>query len=212
MRLHLAIIMIMAAVATHAQTAAQLFVNMPDRLFPALTAVNRADMIDFIDNGMRAVVSNAMDSTAEMTAKTDDYIAVKTSAMGSMQMKVLPLNDSTSVICLVRTVCPGACMSSVRFFDTGWHLLPCGQYFTMPRTSEFLLRSDPAFMTDSVGHSSLADIELYRIDLAPDTPTMTITSTICDYATREEAVTLRRWLKPDGVKMQWQNGRFAIVK
>ena len=67
-------------------------------------------------------------------------------------------------------------------------------------------------MTDSVGHSSLADIELHRIDLAPDTPTMTITSTICDYATREEAVTLRRWLKPDGVKMQWQNGRFAIVK
>ncbi len=202
----------MSAAPAMAQRVADVFVSMPRELLPALTDVNRADLVDFIDNGMRAAVTNAFDSTVVMTRMNDTYISLKTSAAGTMQLKMLPLNDSTNVVCIARTVCPGACLSDVRFYTTGWERLDEDDHFTMPQVEDFLIHSDSTFMADSVAHSSLADIDLFEIELSPDSPSLTVRTTVADYATREEADRLRRWLKPQGVRMEWLNGRFTVVR
>lgn len=198
--------------AAQAQRIADVFVTMPRQLLPALTDVNRADLVDFIDNGMRAAVTNAFDSTVVMTQMNDTYLSLKTSATGTLQMKMLPLNDSTSIVCLARTVCPGACLSDVRFYTTGWEKLDGDTLFTMPPLAEFVTSNDSTFMADSVAHSSLADIDLYEVSLSPDSPSLTVRTTVADYATREEAERLRRWLKPQGVRMEWTGGRFTIAR
>lgn len=48
------------------QEAKAVFVSMPDSLSPLLTAVNRADFIDFLDSKMKAKVENRFGGESEM--------------------------------------------------------------------------------------------------------------------------------------------------
>jgi hypothetical protein len=61
------------------QQARQLFVSMPDSLLPYLTAVNRADCIDFLDSHMKARIKNRFGQESEMTALSADYIKMQLS-------------------------------------------------------------------------------------------------------------------------------------
>ena len=53
-----------------AQLAKTCFTNMPDSLSPLLTAVNRADFIDFLESKMKAEVTNRFGGKSEMTELT----------------------------------------------------------------------------------------------------------------------------------------------
>ena len=71
------------------------FTNMPDSLSPLLTAVNRADFIDFLESEMKAEVTNRFGGKSEMTELTPDYIRVQVTPQSTWQMKLLSVNDST---------------------------------------------------------------------------------------------------------------------
>ena len=86
-----------------AQEAKTCFKNMPDSICPLLSAVNRADFIDFLESKMKAEVTNSFGGKSEMTELSPDYIHVKMTPQSSWQMKLLPINDSTKVICVVAT-------------------------------------------------------------------------------------------------------------
>ena len=110
-----------------AQEAKTCFKNMPDSICPLLSAVNRADFIDFLESKMKAEVTNSFGGKSEMTELSPDYIHVKMTPQSSWQMKLLPINDSTKVICVVATVCAPACDSHVKFYTTtgrSWLLRP----------------------------------------------------------------------------------------
>ena len=84
-----------------AQEAKTCFKNMPDSICPLLSAVNRADFIDFLESKMKAEVTNSFGGKSEMTELSPDYIHVKMTPQSSWQMKLLSINDSTKVICVV---------------------------------------------------------------------------------------------------------------
>jgi hypothetical protein len=63
--------------------------------------VNREDFIDFLDSSMKAEVKNRFGNVAEMKVLTDDYTLVQTSEVGTLELKLLPVNDSTKVVCMV---------------------------------------------------------------------------------------------------------------
>lgn len=81
-----------------AQLAKTCFTNMPDSLSPLLTAVNRADFIDFLESKMKAEVTNRFGGKSEMTELTPDYIRVQVTPQSTWQMKLLSVNDSTRLI------------------------------------------------------------------------------------------------------------------
>ena len=103
-----------------AQDMKTVFVAMPDSVTPLLTKVNREDCIDFLDSNMKAVVKNRFGNVAEMKVLTDDYVLMQTSEVGTLEMKLLPLADSTKVICMVKTVNVPVADSSVRFYTSDW--------------------------------------------------------------------------------------------
>ena len=53
-----------------AQEAKTCFKNMPDSICPLLSAVNRADFIDFLESKMKAEVTNSFGGKSEMTELT----------------------------------------------------------------------------------------------------------------------------------------------
>ena len=72
-----------------AQLAKTCFTNMPDSLSPLLTAVNRADFIDFLESKMKAEITNRFGGKSEMTELTPDYIRVQVTPQSTWQMKLL---------------------------------------------------------------------------------------------------------------------------
>lgn len=122
-----------------AQEAKTCFKNMPDSICPLLSAVNRADFIDFLESKMKAEVTNSFGGKSEMTELSPDYIHVKMTPQSSWQMKLLPINDSTKVICVVATVCAPACDSHVKFYTTDWKELVASSYLpALPVLDDFI--------------------------------------------------------------------------
>ena len=91
-------------ISLHAQDAKSVFINMPDSLSPLLTKVNREDFADFLESNMKAQVKNKMEKMSEMKTLTKDYVYLQTTPQSSFQMKLLQLNDTTKIICVVNTV------------------------------------------------------------------------------------------------------------
>ena len=90
--------------AGRAQDLKTLFVALPDSLSPLLTEVNRADFGDFLESGMKAEVKNRFGNMSEMTKLTSDYLFLKTTSASTLELKLLPLNDSVKVICAVSKI------------------------------------------------------------------------------------------------------------
>ena len=62
-----------------------------------------------------------MERCPKLKKLTDDYLFLQTTGSSSMEMKLLPLNDSVKVICVINTVCGPVCDSEISFFIVhGW--------------------------------------------------------------------------------------------
>lgn len=124
--------------AGRAQDLKTLFVALPDSLSPLLTEVNRADFGDFLESGMKAEVKNRFGNMSEMTKLTSDYLFLKTTSASTLELKLLPLNDSVKVICAVSTYSAPAADSHIAFYDMKWHELPISDFLQLPQEDEFI--------------------------------------------------------------------------
>ena len=151
-----------------AQLAKTCFTNMPDSLSPLLTAVNRADFIDFLESKMKAEVTNRFGGKSEMTELTPDYIRVQVTPQSTWQMKLLSVNDSTRLICTVSTVCAPACDSHIKFYTTGWEELPAASYLaSLPNMNDFILPASDTVDVYRYQNARLqADMLLMKADLS----------------------------------------------
>ena len=93
------------------------FKAMPDSIMPLLTANDRADFIDFMDSKMKAVVTNKLEGKSEMTVLGDDFLSIEMSSQSTWQMKLLATSDTTSVLCVVRTVKATEADSNITFYN-----------------------------------------------------------------------------------------------
>lgn len=200
----------MGAASLPAQSAKACFTSMPDSLSPLLTAVNRADFIDFLESKMKAEVTNRLGGKSEMTELTPDYIRVQVTPQSSWQMKLLAVNDTTRLICTVATVCAPACDSHIGFYTTGWKKLPSVSYLpALPATDDFIL---PACDTTDVYRYQdvrlQADMLLMKADLSAGDATLTFTFTTPDYMEKEAAEKLKPFLRRP-VSYIWKEGKFV---
>ncbi len=179
-----------------AQEAKTLFVNMPDSLSPLLTSVNRADFIDFLESKMRAQVENRFGRKSEMTVLSKDYMNIQMSPQTTWQMKLLPVNDSTQVICVVSTACAPACDSYVRFYTTRWEELSASGYLKYPVMDDyFVVPTDSEQVREFDSLRQQADMLLARIDLSKDNRQLIFTFTTTDYMDKEAAGKLKPYLR-----------------
>ena len=194
-----------------AQDMKSLFVALPDSLSPLLTEVNRADFGDFLASNMKAQVKNRFGNTSEMLKLTDDYLYLQTTSKSSMEMKLLPLNDSVKIVCMVNTVCASACDSEIRFFSTQWQELPKQDYMKLPSVAAFYLPVD-SLKEDFLLLREKADMELLKATLSPDSAVLSIAYTTPDYLAKSEREKLTVYIKKEPIVYEWVGGRFIERK
>ena len=192
-----------------AQEAKTFFKNMPDSLSPLLTAVNRADCIDFLESKMKAEVTNRFGGKSEMTELAPDYIRIQMTPQSSWQMKLLATSDSTKVICTVSTACAPACDSDVHFYTTGWEELPASSFLTPPVMKDFLSLPDTVMDYEVRDAGEQADMLLMKADLSAKDNTLTFTFTTTDYMDKEAAEKLKPYLRRPVVYI-WKGNSYEL--
>ena len=196
------------SLSANAQEAKSVFVQMPDSLSPLLTAVNRADCIDFLESKMKAQVENRFGRTSEMTALSKDYIHMQLSPQTTWQMKLLAINDSTKVICVVSTACAPVCDSAVQFYTTDWKALSTRDYLTLPVMDDFFTAPDST-AAETFNRTRLsADMLLMKGDLSKSDATLTFTFTTPDYMEKETADKLKPFIRRP-LSYVWQGNRYS---
>ena len=204
----LIVVSVLCGISVSAQDMKSVFIAMPDSITPLLTKVNKEDFVDFLDSNMKAEVKNRFDGTAEMKVLTEDYTLVQTSAIGTLEMKLLPVNDSTKVICMVKTVCASACDSDVRFYTSDWSKeLDAASLLQRPSADVFFLPND-TLSEEGVLIRKKADMHLMKVSLSKDVPTLTFIYTTPDYLNQEDKEKLLPHLRKEPVVLEWKDGQF----
>ena len=204
----LIVVSVLCGISASAQDMKSVFIAMPDSITPLLTKVNKEDCVDFLDSHMKAEVKNRFDGTAEMKVLTEDYTLVQTSEIGTLEMKLLPVNDSTKVVCMVKTVCASACDSEIRFYTSDWKQeLDKKGYLQWPDAGTFFLPKD-SLSEEDVLIRQKADMHLMKASLSKDNPTLAFIYTTPDYLNLEDKEKLKLHLRKEPVVLEWKDGKF----
>ena len=204
----LIIVSIFCALSATAQNMKSVFVSMPDSIAPLLTQTNKEDCIDFLDSNMKAVVKNRFGNEAEMKALTENYVLMQTSPVGTLEMKLLPLNDSTNVVCMVKTVCASACDSEVHFYTSDWSKkLDAKNFLQTPEADAFFLPNDTLTDEDALIRKK-ADMHLMKVSLSKDDASLTYIYSTPDYLNEEDREKLLPHLRKEPIVLRWQDGKF----
>ena len=187
----------------NAQAIRSAFVEMPDTLMLLLTANDRRDCIDFIDAGMRAVVSNRLGGKSELKKLADDFLLINTTESSVMQMKLLPCINGDTVICMVNTVCAEVADSRISFYNRRWEKLSVTKFFETPNISDFFIPSDSV-----ANYKDIADIYLVRLDLQSHSDSLRAEYTMPGYMSDDDSVMVAPMLQPLWYK--WNGERFVI--
>ena len=204
----LLVISIWGVLSAVAQDMKSVFVSMPDSIAPLLTKVNKEDCIDFLDSGMKAEVRNRFNNVAEMKVLTEDYVLMQTTAHSSLEMKLLPVNDSTKIVCMVKTVCASACDSEIHFYASDWSKeWPAKEYIQLPDSDVFFAPVD-SITEDYAQIRQMADICLLKASLSKDDASVSFIYSTPDYLNQEDKEKLLPYLQKAPLVFQWKDGKF----
>ena len=101
---------------SYSQNIASVILDMPENIIPALSVDNRTMLL--VDSTAR-VIPTVFGEVEKLTYR-DDYLKVKTSDVGTIQIKTLDTKNDTYIVCVIKTVCAPACDSDIKFYDSEW--------------------------------------------------------------------------------------------
>ena len=204
----LLIAVLFCAMPLFAQNMKSVFIAMPDSITPLLSQVNKEDCVDFLDSSMKAEVTNRFGGKTEMKVLTDDYVLMQTTPGSTLEMKLLPVNDSTKVVCMVKTVCASACDSEIRFYASDWSKeLSKDDFLQQPDVETFYLPQDSVTEEYTLIRKK-ADMDLMKASLSKDATSLTFIYTTPEYMNKDDKEKLLPYLRKEPIVLQWQDGKF----
>lgn len=203
MRQSILFFLLMASSAVFAQNVSDLFKSMPGGLLPGVTEGNKTMLL--VDSGKTAVPSPL--GEIEKTAQSDDYLQIKTSNIGTLQLKLLPVAKDSLVVCLIRTVCGGVCDSNISFYTTDWTKLD-NEAFLPDISAEIFFNSSPKKQENDKYTVSLPDIYPISARFTKTGTDLLLKLHYRERLTEDQIAEISPYLKDDTVILQWNNGSF----
>lgn len=204
MRKLLFIIMLLCGASSQmrAQEMRTIFLVAPDSIFPLLSKSYRADLVDYIDAGMTAKVTNSLDGTSILEELAPDYMRLAVTASSTMQLKQLPFEGDT-IICVVKTVKAEAADSRICFYDKAWNRLDGQLMFSQPSVGDFFVS-----VADADAWSDVCDIYLVSLTLSAGDNTLVAEYTMPAYMNVDDAKKVKPLLRK--LTYRWDGECFVI--
>ena len=157
---------------------------------------------------MKAEVKDRFGGKAEMLRLTDNYLLLKETAMSTVEMKLLPVNDSVNVICVVHTCQAPVADSRVAFYSVRWESLPTADFVSLPVEDDFYPTTVQA-ETDAMRNLRReADMLLMKASLSATSDSLSFVYTTPDYMEKEKGEQLRNYVRKVPVAYSWKDGKF----
>ena len=204
--LYLLLILLAAHLQSPARTPIRQWLTaMPDSVMPLLTKNNRLDFIDFYDAQMEAVVTNRLDGKSRMDMLTEDFLQIGYTRSTDITMKLLPVNDSTDILCMITTIKATANDSRIAFYDDQWMPLPATDYIIQPRIEDF--------RTTQQGDSatwawSKLDIFFRTYQLSAENTELKCTLTTTDYLSPEDRTQVAPYISSEPLTYRWTDSKY----
>lgn len=146
------------------QSIKEVWLNMPDSLFPYLNRSLREDCFTFKSKGLDLETDNLLKEKTAIDTCANDYMAVRLSKSASLQMRLLPYAKGDSVVCVAVSYHIPETDSQVSLYTKDWIKMSeisfdIGQLVSRPDTmgvdeyEDLLKLLDPYLVSASVSPS-----------------------------------------------------------
>ena len=203
MKKALVYIFLFISVTLSAQNIGDIFKQMPTNMLPGFTEANKTMLL--VDTG-KTVVPYAL-GEIEKQVQTNDFLKLKTSAVGTIQLKLLPIAEDSSIICVIRTVCAKACDSYIAFFSTDWKELDKNNF--LPTISKEIFFDSSQKNSDKYKYAvSLSDISPISAEFVNEQEDLTLKLNIEVCLSKDDFEEAKPFLKNESLVLKWNNNRF----
>lgn len=192
------------------QSIKEIIGSMPENIVPYLKSEQTAGLKSIIENGDTVKIKNALNGTTSVDSIATDFAKLKLNEIADLQIRLLPYNDTTSVICLVKTINKPVKESTVMFFSTEWK--KSNNDFGLPKTDETattteLFTQRPDSMSIETYEELIDSIDPIIIHADISAPDNTITFSLSlPFTTKEERKKTEAIIRQNTFK--WEGNTF----
>ena len=204
--LHILLLLIVALLQAEARTPMREWLAaMPDSVMPLLTKNDRLDLIDFYEARMRAVVNNRFDGKSSLDTLTENFLRISYTPSADVTMRLLPVNDTTDILCMVTTAKAMVNDSRIAFFDAQWQPLNVAPYLREPRIEDFRSTVE----SDSARRAwNKLDAFFRTYHLCAESTELKCTLTTPDYLSTDDRKEVLLYLRREPLTYRWINGKY----
>lgn len=187
------------------QTINELFKSMPSEYLPAFSEANKTMLL--VDSSL-SVIPYPL-GEIERLEYTDTFLSLKTSEVGTMQIKILPLVNNTQIVALIKTVCSSnVCDSDIRFFTNEWEEIQKSNILpTIPPSMFFneTKRDTPGFKW------AVSQIDIYPLQLQfkDGGNNLQATFNIKKHLSQQDAMKIEPYLAKETIDLTWNKSTFV---
>lgn len=117
----------MCATTAKAQTSiTKIIETIPREIIPYINDNSREEISKFTDESDSLSIKNELNGNTTIRKRNDDYVRIDLNESSSLQIKLLTVNDTTQIICMVRTMKSPLPESEIAFYSTEWEKLENG--------------------------------------------------------------------------------------
>lgn len=200
-----ALFILLPLISTKAQDIAALVVTMPDNMTIGVTVDQKKELAvaetDSIEK--KVFVINAVGDSIERLAYSDDYISLKTSDAGTLQIKLLPLVNNTNIIGVITTVCGDLCDSRIDFYTTSWQPLDKSTLFPTINKDSFLKKDIDRNSVDYVNASAPVDMTPVTYNFSEKDKNITVEYQLENYLAADDYKAIQPYLNTEPKIFEW---------
>lgn len=128
-RIYVMLYLSLSVLTIQAKSLKQLWHEMPDSLAPALDKNLRLELTDLKEMNVPAEVTTLLGDTCVLDTITTNFAQIRLNRLCTIQLKMLPVVDGDSILCMVKTIAAPARESEVTLYDQQWHTLDTAHSF-----------------------------------------------------------------------------------
>lgn len=200
-----ALFILLPLISTKAQDIAALVVTMPDNMTIGVTVDQKKELAvaetDSIEK--KVFVINAVGDSIERLAYSDDYISLKTSDAGTLQIKLLPLVNNTNIVGVITTVCGDLCDSRIDFYTTSWQPLDKSTLFPTINKDSFLKKDIDRNSVDYVNASAPVDMTPVTYNFSEKDKNITVEYQLENYLAADGYKAIQPYLNTEPKIFEW---------
>lgn len=176
--------------------------SMPNDIVTGLDATRKDKLIANPQDTSIVIVEREIIGSVKRLAISSDYISLETSGSGTIQIKLLPLINDSKIICVVKTVCGGACDSQIKFFTTKWE--PISQDLFPKKSKDWFIKADADRESQEFKNAyATLDMTPVKLILSPNGTTLEANYEINNYLSEEDYKKIQPFLIEDAKTFEW---------